>query len=197
MSATARVTGHSRTTIARWLERAATAAACFNHRLLRDFDVIELQADERCTFIGSKRRTLWLFATIEVCSRLWAGSVLGCRSHRNTKAAINDVILRGRRQERITVSQTQTQTQPQSVFCVAPRRDGAGVRPTDHRRDGRQKTGWTKPQRYPSMGIRSSEAGRGQVSWPGGGPGVGGRSRRWGVGGPPAPVWWMQRAHAS
>ena len=97
MSATARVTGHSRTTIARWLERAATAAACFNHRLLRDFDVIELQADERCTFIGSKRRTLWLFATIEVCSRLWAGSVLGRRSHRNTKAAINDVILRGRR----------------------------------------------------------------------------------------------------
>ena len=96
MSATARVTGHSRTTIARWLERAATAAACFNHRLLRDFDVIELQADELCTFIGSKRRTLWLFATIEVCSRLWAGSVLGRRSHRNTKAAINDVILRGR-----------------------------------------------------------------------------------------------------
>ena len=45
ISATARVTGHSRTTIARWLERAATAAACFNHRLLRDFDVIELQAD--------------------------------------------------------------------------------------------------------------------------------------------------------
>ena len=78
-------------------ERAATAAACFNHRQLRDFDVIELQADARCTFIGSKRRTLWLFATIEVCSRLWAGSVLGRRSHRNTKAAINDVILRGRR----------------------------------------------------------------------------------------------------
>ena len=45
ISATARVTGHSRTTIARWLERAATAAACFNHRLLRDFDVIELQAE--------------------------------------------------------------------------------------------------------------------------------------------------------
>ena len=96
ISATARVTGHSRTTIARWLERASTAAACFNHRLLRDFDVIELQADELCTFIGSKRRILWLFATIEVCSRLWAGSVLGRRSHRNTKAAINDVILRGR-----------------------------------------------------------------------------------------------------
>ena len=38
-----------------------------------------------------------MFATIEVCSRLWASSVLGRRSHRTTKAAINDVILRGRR----------------------------------------------------------------------------------------------------
>ena len=39
---------------------------------------------------------MWLFATIEVCSRLWAGSVLGRRAYRNTKAVINDVILRGR-----------------------------------------------------------------------------------------------------
>ena len=39
---------------------------------------------------------MWLFATIEVCSRLWAGSVLGRRSYRNAKAVINDVILRGR-----------------------------------------------------------------------------------------------------
>ncbi len=39
---------------------------------------------------------MWLVATIEVCSRLWAGSVLGRRSYRNTKAVINDVILRGR-----------------------------------------------------------------------------------------------------
>ena len=47
-------------------------------------------------FIGRKRSTVWLFATIEVCSRLWAGSVLGRRSYRNTKAVISDVILRGR-----------------------------------------------------------------------------------------------------
>ena len=107
ISATTRVTGHSRTTIARWLERASTAAACVNHRLRRDFDVIELQADARCTFIGSKRRTLWLFATIAVCSRLWAGSVLGRRSHRNTKAAINDVILRGRLQDEIIAATRQ------------------------------------------------------------------------------------------
>ena len=96
ISAAARVTGRSRNTIARWLERASTAAERFNQRMVRDFDIIELQADELCTFIGSKRRTMWLFATIEVCSRLWAGSVLGRRSSRNTKAVISDVPLRGR-----------------------------------------------------------------------------------------------------
>ena len=62
ISATARVTGRSRTTIARWLERASTAATRFNQRMLRDFDILELQADELCTFIGSKRSTVWLFA---------------------------------------------------------------------------------------------------------------------------------------
>ena len=95
ISATARVTGHSRNTIARWLARTSTAAACFNQRMLRDFEILELQADELCTFIGSKRRPLWLFATIEVCSRVWASSILGRRSYRNTTAVINDVILRG------------------------------------------------------------------------------------------------------
>ena len=36
------------------------------------------------------------FVTIEVCSRLWASSLVGRRSYRNTKAVLNDVILRGR-----------------------------------------------------------------------------------------------------
>ena len=96
ISATARVTGHSRNTIARWLERASTAAERFNDRMLRDFDLIELQADELCMFIGKKSQTCWLFATIEVSSRLWAGSVLGRRSDRNARAVISDVIRRGR-----------------------------------------------------------------------------------------------------
>ena len=96
ISATARVTGHSRNTIARWLERASTAAKRFNRGMLRDFEIRELQADELCTFIGSKSRPTWLFATIEVSSRLWAGSVLGRRSSRNATAVLNDVILRGR-----------------------------------------------------------------------------------------------------
>ena len=39
ISATARVTGHSRNTVARWLERASTTARRFNYRMLRDFDL--------------------------------------------------------------------------------------------------------------------------------------------------------------
>ena len=80
MSATARVTGHARQTIARWLARASPAAKRFTQRMLRDFESIELQADERCTFIGTKSRATGLCAAIEVCSRLWAGSVLGTAS---------------------------------------------------------------------------------------------------------------------
>ena len=96
VSATARLTGHSRNTVARWLERASTAAEHFNRRMLRDFEIVELQADELFTFVGNKSRAIWLFAIIEVSSRLWAGSRLGRRSYRNTQAVINDVILRGR-----------------------------------------------------------------------------------------------------
>ena len=96
LSATARVTGHARHTIARWLERASPAAKRVNQRMLRDFAIIELQADERCTFIGNKSRATWLCAAIEVCSRLWAGSVLGRRASRNATAVLNDVILRRR-----------------------------------------------------------------------------------------------------
>ena len=96
MSATARVTGHARHTIARWLERASTAAKRFNQRMLRDVEIIELQADERCTFIGNKSSATWLCAAIEVCSRLGAGSVLGRRASRNATAVLTGVILRRR-----------------------------------------------------------------------------------------------------
>ena len=96
ISATARVTGHSRDTIARWLERASSAAGRFNWQMLRDFDIRELQADEFCTFIGSKSRPTWLCATIEVASRVWASSLVGRRSARHTTAVLNDVILRER-----------------------------------------------------------------------------------------------------
>ena len=63
---------------------------------VRDFEIIELQADELCTFIGNKSRATRLCAAIEVCARWWAGSVLGRRASRNATAVLNDVILRGR-----------------------------------------------------------------------------------------------------
>ena len=72
MSATARVTGHARNTLARGLERASTAAKRVNQRMLRDFASIELPAEERCTVIGTKSRATWVVAAIAVCSRLWA-----------------------------------------------------------------------------------------------------------------------------
>jgi hypothetical protein len=75
---------------------SATAATRFNDRMVRGFDLIELQADELCTFVGNKNTTVWLFATIEVSSRLWAGSVLGRRSDHNARAVVNDVARRGR-----------------------------------------------------------------------------------------------------
>ena len=96
ISAAARVTGHSRNTIARWLEQASRAAERFNQQTLRDFDILELQADALWTFIGSKSSPTWLFATIEVCFRLWTSSLVGRRSSRNTTAVLNNVILRGR-----------------------------------------------------------------------------------------------------
>ena len=64
--------------------------------MLRDFEIIELPADALCTFIGTKSRATGLCAAIEVCSRLWAGSVLGRRASRNATAVLTDVILRGR-----------------------------------------------------------------------------------------------------
>ena len=59
ISATARLTGRSRNTVARWLERASRAAERFNRQMLRDFEIVELQADELYTFIGSKSRPTW------------------------------------------------------------------------------------------------------------------------------------------
>ena len=46
ISATARLTARSRNTVARWLERASRAAERFNRQMLRDFEIVELQADE-------------------------------------------------------------------------------------------------------------------------------------------------------
>ena len=91
ISATARVEGIAWNTVARWLERAAHACRRFNRETIIGFAVEELQADEVRTFVGSKKRPSWIFAAIEVGSRLWPSTVVGRRSYRNTLALVRDV----------------------------------------------------------------------------------------------------------
>ena len=96
ISSIARIVGRSRSTISRWMDRAAAGAKRFNDQKLNRFEIRELQADELCTFVGGKANTTWLFTIIEVWSRLWVASTVGRRSYRNTEATFNDAIFRGR-----------------------------------------------------------------------------------------------------
>jgi len=93
-SSIARLKGLSWNTVARWLARAAAAADRFNDLRLRKYVLTELQADEIRTFTQGKDRPTWIFASLEVCSRLWASTVVGRRSYANTKRLLNDVASR-------------------------------------------------------------------------------------------------------
>jgi IS1 family transposase len=91
MSAISRVEGIAWNTVARWLERAAQTWRRFNNRTITGFEVAELQADEIRTFVGSKERPSWIFAAIEVWSRLWPATTVGRRSYGNTLTLLRDV----------------------------------------------------------------------------------------------------------
>ncbi len=93
-SVIARLKGLSWNTVARWLERAAAAAERFNGLRLSKYLLTELQADEIRTFTQGKDRPTWIFASLEVWSRLWASTVVGRRSYANTKQLLNDVASR-------------------------------------------------------------------------------------------------------
>ena len=90
-SAIARVKRLSWNTVARWLEKAADCCRRFNDRTVRSVDIRELQADEIRTINGRKDRSLWVFTTIDVWSRLWPAAVVGRRSYTNTRAVLRDV----------------------------------------------------------------------------------------------------------
>ncbi len=93
-SSIARIKKISWNTVARWLERAAAAAERFNDLRLNKYVLKELQADEIRTFTQGKDRPTWIFASLEVWSRLWASTVVGRRSYANTKRLLNDVASR-------------------------------------------------------------------------------------------------------
>jgi len=90
-SAIARVKGIGWNTVARWLEKAAVPCRRFNDRKITGITVAELQADEIRTIILSQEQPIWIFAAIEVWSRLWPSTVVGRRSYRNTLAIFREV----------------------------------------------------------------------------------------------------------
>ena len=90
-SAIARVKGIAWNTVHRWLERAAAWCRRFNDREIKGLSVVELQADEIKTIVGSKEEPIWIFAVIEVWSRLWPSTVVGKRSYQNTLALFRNV----------------------------------------------------------------------------------------------------------
>jgi IS1 family transposase len=91
ISAIARVEGLAWNTVARWLEKAADVCRLFNERRIAGFEVKELQADEIRSFAGGKTQPMWIFAAIEVWSRLWPSTVTGRQSYRNKLALLRDV----------------------------------------------------------------------------------------------------------
>ena len=90
-SAIARVKQMAWNTVDRWLERAAKSCHRFNTRRITGMAVEELQADEILTIVGGKQQPIWIFAVIEVWSRLWPSTVVGRRSYNNTLILFRDV----------------------------------------------------------------------------------------------------------
>jgi transposase-like protein/IS1 family transposase len=94
-SAIARVQQIAWNNVDRWLEKAATSCRRFNHQRITKIRISELQADEIRTIVGGKEQSpVWIFAAIEVGSRLWPSTVVGKRSYRNTLTLFRDLCAR-------------------------------------------------------------------------------------------------------
>jgi IS1 family transposase len=90
-SAIARVKRIAWNTVHRWLERAGVWCRRFNDRKIKGLSVVELQADEIKTIVGSKEQPIWIVAVIEVWSRLWPSTVVGKRSYQNTLSVFRNL----------------------------------------------------------------------------------------------------------
>src|SRR5215472_6453226 len=78
-------------TVDRWLEKASDCSRRFNDQEITGFRATELQADEMRTITQAKQQPTWIFAAIEVWSRLWPSTVVGRRSYQNTLALFRDI----------------------------------------------------------------------------------------------------------
>ena len=94
-SSIARVKRLGWNTVDRWLEKAGAACRRFNQHKIRRFAVRELQADEIRSMVGGNGQApVWIFAAIEVWSRLWPSTVVGRRTYRSTLDLFQDVLAR-------------------------------------------------------------------------------------------------------
>ena len=93
-SAISRVKRIGWNTVDRWLERAANSCHRFNDRTITGLAIEEIQADEIRTIVGGKQQPIWVFAAIDVWSRLWPSTVVGRRSYRNALSLFQDVAKR-------------------------------------------------------------------------------------------------------
>lgn len=69
-------------------------AARLNDERLRDFELIDLQADELRTVALGKKKPIWVYTTLEVSSRLWPVSRVGRRGYRATLTLLCDLAAR-------------------------------------------------------------------------------------------------------
>ena len=94
-SAIARVQQIAWNTVDRWLEKAAAAGRRFNQQKITKIPIRELQVDEiRAMVGGNGHPPVWIFAAIEVWSRLWPATVVGRRSYRNTLTLFRELFAR-------------------------------------------------------------------------------------------------------
>ncbi|MCP5120109.1 MAG: IS1 family transposase, partial [bacterium] len=91
ISAIGRLLGRSWSTAARWLGRAHEAAVRFNAEHGTSYELVELQVDELSAAVPASQGGIWVFAAIEVSSRLWPATVVGRRTSMNTRRLLGDV----------------------------------------------------------------------------------------------------------
>jgi hypothetical protein len=94
-SSIARIMKISWNTVARWEERAAAAAREFNKCMTLGYELTELQLDEIRSFSGGKIHPMWIFTSIVVWSRLWAATIVGRRTYKNTYQLLADILKSG------------------------------------------------------------------------------------------------------
>jgi IS1 family transposase len=80
----------SRSTVGRWLDRAAVMARRFNETVIKDVNAYEVQADEIRSFGQGPGARSWVFNSIEVWSRLWLSTKTGSRTLGNCLALLRD-----------------------------------------------------------------------------------------------------------